>query len=406
MHLPQRIGFLGQGWSPDPGGIETFSAAIAKGLQEAGCAVSALALTDQEARKGISDLSGVRVTRARRPRPTCLAEVDDPKGLEQNLLSWLRRERPELVFVQHLSGWGLAALEVLAQRRVPFIVMLHDDWLLCLRGQRFHVEGYVCARPEPDECARCLARSHGLLAAEAEGLSARLNRAARLLRRASLVLAPSPAIVEAHRRGGIDAPIEVLELGVEAAVLAARTQALRQTPMGPLRLGVLGAVQPAKGVVFLAEALLATGREDLVLEVHGPRRATHGDASCVQRLEELARRSDRIRLHPAFHPHDLASVLAALDGLAMPSLWEEGFGLLAREARAASLPVLASATGGLLLMEQDPGTRLLPVGDQAAWTEALRRFERGLIKGSVRETGSMVEDFLRLLRQGPISVAA
>jgi glycosyltransferase involved in cell wall biosynthesis len=63
-------------------------------------------------------------------------------------------------------------------------------------------------------------------------------------------------------------------------------------------------------------------------------------------------------------------LLAQLDLVAVPSLWEEVHGLDAREARRAGLPVFASDLGGLAA----PGLHLLPAGDGPAWKAALLRF--------------------------------
>ena len=70
----------------------------------------------------------------------------------------------------------------------------------------------------------------------------------------------------------------------------------------------------------------------------------------------------------------MASITARLDGVAVPSLWEEVFGLTSREAAAAGLPVLASAVGGLA--ELPFGVLVAREGGPQAWIEVLRRFER------------------------------
>lgn len=402
MVPPAHIGFLGQGWSPDPGGIETHTRALARGLVEAGHAVSALALGPASR----VTLDGVDLTRVPRPAVDVLADLDGtPQGLAA-LRRWLRTARPDLVHVHHLSGWGTVALEELHAQGVPFLVTLHDDWLTCPRGQRWHVEQRACPVARPEDCASCLARSHAGLQADAPGLAARIARASAALQQALHVQAPSEALATAHQRAGVDASIEVVPLGVDGATLAAQVEALRlaRAPGAALRLGYLGSVQPSKGVFELAEALHATAREDLVLEVHGPRAPYHGDATAVTRLEELAARDGRVRLHPAFAPEDLPALLAALDAVAVPSLWEEGFGLVAREARAVGLPVLATARGGLRELAPDPGVTWLDAEDPSGWGAALEGLRPGLVpcpSPAVTED-SMVRDHVervgRLLR--------
>ena len=97
-------------------------------------------------------------------------------------------------------------------------------------------------------------------------------------------------------------------------------------------------------------------------------------------------------------------MLAALDAVAVPSLWEEGFGLVAREARAVGLPVLATARGGLRELAPDPGVTWLDAEDPSGWGAALEGLRPGLVpcpSPAVTED-SMVRDHVervgRLLR--------
>ena len=131
----------------------------------------------------------------------------------------------------------------------------------------------------------------------------------------------------------------------------------------------------------LARAVVLADVPGLTLEVHGPRPSYHGDLSYVQALETLAAEDPRIRLHGPYPLHQRAEVLATLDAVAVPSLWEESFGLSAREARAASLPVLASRIGGLRQLEGDPGVQFLDPRNPGRWADAIRSLSFGPVTG-------------------------
>lgn len=412
-----RIGFLGQGWSPDAGGIEVHTAALAASFIEQGIKVSALAFGAESPGPQVTKQVGVRVTRVQRPA-SGLSALEGDLASDEALSSWLDDCRPELVHVHHLSGWGTRALDVLRERRVPVVVSLHDDWLICPRGQRWHSSNFLCAKPDPATCAQCLAHSHPDLGMTTDGVAQRLTDTRRTLAGVDRILAPSASLLEAHQRAGVQCAGlqelgEVLPLGIDAAQLELQTNHFR-TSRGKddsYRLGVLGSLQPSKGVLHLAKAVLAAGRPDLVLEIHGPRTAYHGDGETVKQLEALAQEHGAIRLHPGFSPSRRAEVLAMLDGIAVPSLWEEGFGLAAREARAVGLPVVASSIGGLNQLKGDPGVLLVPAGDHVAWTEAVAQLEKGLIaplepmKNTCEMAAEVVEVYRRVLEQHAMRAA-
>ena len=135
---------------------------------------------------------------------------------------------------------------------------------------------------------------------------------------------------------------------------------------------------------------------------------------------------------------DIDTVLKQARVLLMPSIWYEGFGLIAMEAMLRGLPVIASDSGGL--MEAKQGTRfvipVLPVGRYLAefdevhmplavlpqqnlepWVEALRRLttERTLYEAeSGRSRAAALKfvehlntaDFGRMLLHMPVAATA
>jgi glycosyltransferase involved in cell wall biosynthesis len=156
------------------------------------------------------------------------------------------------------------------------------------------------------------------------------------------------------------------------------------------------------------QAFAASGARGLELEIHGSLESYHGDSSYADAVRALASREERIRLCGPYPLADLPRILARLDGVAVPSLWEEVFGLTSREAAAAGLPVLARAVGGLA--ELPFGALVAREEGQDAWIEVLRRFEsdpaaREAWRGrpsDVRTAGDMAEQietiYFRVLR--------
>ncbi|MFN8448235.1 MAG: glycosyltransferase family 4 protein [Anaerolineae bacterium] len=99
-----------------------------------------------------------------------------------------------------------------------------------------------------------------------------------------------------------------------------------------------------------------------------------GDGSQRAALESEAQALGvRDRVHFLGWRDDATAVLAALDVLLMPSLWE-GFGLVMLEAMAQTTPIIGSAVSAIPEVVVDGETGLLvPPRDSAALADALAR---------------------------------
>jgi len=396
------IGLLAMGFPPDVGGIETQLGQIAAQFLARGHRVHVLCLDTHSTRAPYSAsdelVNGVRVRRIayRYHDHRALADLAQRQAADDAVMAWLAEEPCDLVHVHHASGFGAAALRAVHDMGRPLLLSLHDYWMLCPRGQMWRNDGVLCEEPQAAVCGACLRATWPQLmpsgggeprGAAGEPLSddaaaaqSRLRHALAMLELPQRLFTPSSAARAVFERAGVPrGRIQVIGNGVEAEALAARVAALRAglAPRGKqLRIGVLGSVQPSKGVLEFARAALALGDAELFIEVHGELADYHGDPSTARALRELAAREPRLELRGAFAHADLARVLAGLDAVAVPSLWNEVHGSSAREARAAGLPVFVSDRGGLVEWDSREGVEVLPAQDPAAWSAALQRFAK------------------------------
>jgi glycosyltransferase involved in cell wall biosynthesis len=379
-------------WWPSVGGIETHARQWARWLRARGVRVEVLCLDDDPLQSPfdvrVVDDDGVRVTRVayRYHDHETFADLARNEHLEELGQAWARESQLDLIHIHHLTGWGHGLVKALAGH-APVVLTLHDYWTVCARGQLWNASNECCPGPSLERCTPCLSltwphlrvkgRDELGFADDTESVRSLLAAGPLAFDCAAALLAPSePARRVLVEAGVPDERLSVFSLGVECESLALEVERLRadQPPRNELRLGVLGAVQPTKGVLELAQAVLECAVDGLVLMVHGPLGSFHGDSSYTDQLRALAKSHDSIRLCGSYDPAELPGVLASLDAVAAPAQWEEGFGLSVREAAAVGLPVLVSDAGGLPeLVETDGAVGVIARrADPHSLQEALR----------------------------------
>jgi len=194
------------------------------------------------------------------------------------------------------------------------------------------------------------------------------------------ILTLTPQEKEDHLRFRI-APEEkftVIHSGVDLRTFRAdlyqpsEAKALLGIPPEMTVVGTVGRLTPVKGQEALIRA--ASGlirREEKIFLV------LLGDGELRRDLEELSFRLD-IAGYVRFlgwRP-DVARVMAACDIFCLPSR-NEGMGKVLVEAMAMGKPIIASSIGGITdIVRSGENGILVPVGDAAAWAEAIARLCR------------------------------
>lgn len=163
-----------------------------------------------------------------------------------------------------------------------------------------------------------------------------------------------------------DAPAEriwIVPPGTDHAVFApgpqsGARQALGLGP-GPIALFV-GRIQPLKGIDVAVQAVAASRHKDLQLVAIGGASGVDGPAELARvktMIDDLGI-ADRVRFVEPQPHHVLSTWYRAADFMLVPSR-SESFGLVALEAAACGLPVVAAAVGGLRTLVEDGNTGFL-----------------------------------------------
>jgi glycosyltransferase involved in cell wall biosynthesis len=142
---------------------------------------------------------------------------------------------------------------------------------------------------------------------------------------------------------------------------------------GPVRFLFVGSLIPTKGPQVLVEAFagLPETMADATLVLWGPAPVFDGVPDFARKLKRRIRQVPGIRHGGMFGTEARSTVYGDADVLVLPSTWEENSPLVAREAAAAGLRIVASRVGGL--PELVPDARWVPPGDVDALREALQK---------------------------------
>ncbi len=145
---------------------------------------------------------------------------------------------------------------------------------------------------------------------------------------------------------------------------------------GPPVVLFVGRVSPHKGVHHLVDAALELRRRgvDFRLRIVGSSDLlTVAELSAYERDLRAAAvpLGDRCEFLPFVDRSGIADVYRSADVMTVPSAFDEPFGLVALEAQACGLPLVASTRGGL---PEAGGTvgRYVDVGDPVAFADALQ----------------------------------
>lgn len=182
----------------------------------------------------------------------------------------------------------------------------------------------------------------------------------RVLCRADKIVAVSQFAADTARQSLLDVPMQVIYNGVDIDTFCPAT---RQRAGTPFKLLYVGAWRAPKGVDLLAPIMRALG-DDFVLRYTGGPGAATDKTPIPANMRDLGRLGgDRV----------VAASMQDANALLFPSR-SEGFGLVAAEAMACGLPVIATRGSSFNEVVEDGVSGLLcPPDDVQAFASAARK---------------------------------
>ncbi len=343
-----RILQVVHGYPPEKrGGAELVTATLVQALAQRGHVVTVFARTadpaaeefsvreDAPATDGPNGPRVVRVVNNLSHASQFRLEYDHP-FLDEAFHRLLTDTRPEVVHVQHVIHLSGSVLRISAQLGYPVVLSLHDFFFACVRIHLVDNHSRLC--PGPDRGERCIA----CLQAEttAEEARRRFRYFEQLLHIPRRVTVPSRFVAER-----MAALFPFLEPRLQ--VLAPGVVPIRQRhgdDRGPMRVLYIGALAPHKGPHLLIRAAHGLPADSFAVSLYGERAADW--PAYAARLEADAADLS-VRFCGTYAHDELRAILARHDVLVVPSICEETFSLVTREALQAGLPVIAARRGAL-----------------------------------------------------------
>jgi rhamnosyltransferase len=352
-----RILQIVHGFPPDAwAGTELVTLHLAQRLQARGHAVTVLTRTEDHAAPEFSlreeqyqDVSVLRVVN-NHSQTTNFRLVYDNSFYDQLFQRLLERVQPEVVHFQHIAHFSANLLGLARKQGCPTVLSLHDFFFPCQRIHLIDAKGKLCPGPERGE--RCIPCLQGI--ASPADIHHRLTTMEQALLAAQVVITPSVFLQQkiADYFPSLREKLRVVSLGIQPATITTR----RPRHAGPLRLLCSGLLFPPKGAHLLLAALKGLPPDAIEASLYGA--VLPYWQPYVDQLQAQAAGLP-IRFCGSYRHEQFPEILAAHDVLVMPMICEETFSLVAREALAAGLPVVAARRGALPAVIEDGVNGLL-----------------------------------------------
>ena len=298
----------------------------------------------------------------------------------------LRDCQADIVHFQHVVHLSAGLIPLVSDLGYPTILSLPDFFFACHLVHLVDRTDRPC--PGPQQGKRCVPCLRGV--ASAKEVRDRFSYLTRVLKVPHRIVVPSAFFADRIVADFpfLDDRLTVIPPGLPApdalAAPGVSPGPTRRPPDGPLRILYLGILLPHKGAHVLLEALKRMPPGRVQVSVYGAEVAFRRDYT--DRLRQTAagldKRSVPVRFCGAYQRAELSAILARHDVCVMPSICEEPFSLVTREALQAGLPVLAARHGALpeVIRDGDNGLLFKP-NDAEDLGRCLRRLvdEPGLL---------------------------
>ena len=428
-----NIGLVAFAWGPnDKGGLMTHVRGIAESLTSIGHRVFVHCVDTRgsnipfETKGWVEGSIHIQEMNYRYEDAKSLIDFQRVPQAEIILEHWARHYDLDLIDFHHNLFFGTRAIEILS-KMLPVAATLHDYWPVDPRGQLFSSDGKNINPDDNQAWEESLLSTwpqqihQSLDALEYFNQAKQLESQSKIksltlkqawakysdkcLKFASAIITPSSEAAEILRKHGITCKIQVIENGLDTSVFQKILQTRKQInsvapssfskktmlsitnkhtdDLSKIKISILGTIAPHKGQLAFTKACLDKRICDRIcIQLFGPLPDSyHGDEKSQNYLKKLAIENPGfLQIKGSYERSELTEIFDQSDIVAMPSIWQEVYGFIAREALAYGLPVITTNAGGLNSLQRQNGVFLLPVEEINEWANLLSNaLEKGPI---------------------------
>jgi glycosyltransferase involved in cell wall biosynthesis len=248
--------------------------------------------------------------------------------------------QPDIVLCTHLLHHSPGYIRIAHRWGIPIVLELHDFFMQCPLAHLRRKSGELCMGPEGGRA--CATHCFGDQDEAELRWSLRTRAFVDALVAADDVWAPSQFVVDAFAglRGEAQ-PIRIVENSIARMGPALRPE---RFPGAPLRLASIGVTVEHKGFGVVVDAIRQSRIPRIFYTIFGL-----ALPPVSFELYEMADHAPGLGFHLAssYAPHQLPVMLAEVDIVVVPSVVPETYSIVAREAFANGIPVIASNSGAL-----------------------------------------------------------
>lgn len=239
-------------------------------------------------------------------------------GMRKYVREVMQKEKPDVVICHNLAGFSISVWDVIKERKVPIIQVLHDLYLLCPGSNMFKYER-ACEK----QCRIC-----SLMRFCHKGKSKDIN----------VVVGVSNYVLERLKRSGYFSNAKARVI-YNARNMPESNEHRSRNIEFPFRIGYIGTLSKVKGVEWLIRTFM---RLDInaTLFIAGRGESIEYE----EYLKKITSVDKRISFLGYIKPADFFSQIHLS---IVPSIWSDTFPTVAIESCAYSVPVIATRVGGL-----------------------------------------------------------